>query len=136
MIFSRLASFALLFFVLGNFPPCAWCQNSPINRSFPATEINEIRTSIELAIKEQKIPGAVFRMEQEGLSFQQAFGVRSIEPAREVMTVDSIFDVASLTKVVATAPSIMILAEQGKLRLDENIGIWFQEFASRNITVR
>jgi len=54
--------------------------------------------------------------------YRKAFGNRSLVPTVEKMTVDTIFDVASLTKPVATATSIMILIEQGKLRLNDTIG--------------
>src|SRR5204863_217476 len=54
--------------------------------------------------------------------YRKAFGNRSLVPTVEMMTIDTIFDVASLTKPVATATSIMILVEQGKLRLSDTVG--------------
>ena len=49
--------------------------------------------------------------------WQKAYGQRALTPAREPMTVDTIFDLASLTKVVATTPAVMQLVEEGRLRL-------------------
>ncbi|MDM7923074.1 MAG: DUF1343 domain-containing protein, partial [Pyrinomonadaceae bacterium] len=59
--------------------------------------------------------------------YRKAFGNRSLVPTVEKMTVDTIFDVASLTKPVATATSIMILVEQGKLRLNDTVGKFIPE---------
>ncbi|HET6891971.1 MAG TPA: serine hydrolase domain-containing protein, partial [Pyrinomonadaceae bacterium] len=59
--------------------------------------------------------------------WRRAYGSRAIEPAHEPMTPDTIFDVASLTKVVATATSIMILVERGKVRLSEPVSNYIPE---------
>jgi CubicO group peptidase (beta-lactamase class C family) len=65
------------------------------------------------------MPGAVVLVGHRGsIVFQKAFGNRSLEPEVEEMTVDTVFDLASLTKVLATAPAVMLLAERGKLKLD------------------
>ena len=53
--------------------------------------------------------------------WRKAYGSRAVEPQREAMTADTIFDLASLTKVVATATSIMILVERGKVRLNDPV---------------
>src|SRR5687768_17704450 len=74
-------------------------------------------------IAAKKLPGAVVIVGHKGkIVYRKAFGNRSLVPTVEKMTVDTIFDVASLTKPVATATSIMILVEQGKLRLNDTIG--------------
>ena len=62
-----------------------------------------------------------------GVVWRKAYGSRVVEPAREAMTVDTIFDVASLTKVVATATSIMILVERGKVRLSDPLSNFIPE---------
>ena len=73
---------------------------------------------IDQAVRSQLIPGAVLIVGHEGkIVHRKAYGNRALIPAREPMTVDTIFDIASLTKVVATTPALMILLEQGKLRL-------------------
>ena len=53
--------------------------------------------------------------------YQKAIGNRALVPAREPMTLDTIFDLASLTKVVATTTSVMMLVEEGKLRLNDRV---------------
>ena len=62
-----------------------------------------------------------------GVVWRQAYGARVLEPTREAMTADTIFDVASLTKVVATATSIMILVERGKVRLSDPLSAYIPE---------
>ncbi|MDQ5846234.1 MAG: DUF1343 domain-containing protein, partial [Acidobacteriota bacterium] len=58
------------------------------------------------------------------------YGSRAVEPSREAMTMNTIFDVASLTKVVVTATSIMILVEQGKVRLSDPLSKYIPEIDS------
>ena len=77
----------------------------------------EIETAIRLAIAEGRLPGAVVWVERGGEHYEKAIGERAVEPEREAMTVDTIFDAASLTKVVATTPCVMKLIEQGKVEL-------------------
>ncbi len=79
-------------------------------------------------IAENRLPGAVVLVARDGrLFWRKAYGTRALEPVREQMTVDTIFDVASLTKVVATATSIMILIEQGKVRLADPVSRYIPE---------
>ena len=69
---------------------------------------------------------------------RKAYGQRALVPAREPMTLDTIFDLASLTKVVATTPAIMKLFEQGKIRLNDPVTVYLPEFqgGKTDITVR
>src|SRR5258708_10568392 len=77
---------------------------------------------IETEISLKHLPGAVVLVERKGrLVWRKAYGSRTVEPTRERMTTDTIFDLASLTKVVATATSIMILVERGKVRLNYRV---------------
>src|ERR1700756_3988602 len=86
--------------------------------TFPgATAVDE---QINQAVQDGLIPGAVLVIGHDGqVVYRKAYGERSLIPAREPMTVDTIFDAASLTKVVATTSSIMKLFERGKIRLDD-----------------
>jgi uncharacterized protein YbbC (DUF1343 family)/CubicO group peptidase (beta-lactamase class C family) len=91
------------------------------------------------SVETGQIPGAVLHVEHEGESFRHVAGWRSVVPAVEPMTEDTIFDVASLTKVVATTPSILRLAEQGRLSLDAPVGTYVPEFSGdgrEGVTVR
>jgi uncharacterized protein YbbC (DUF1343 family)/CubicO group peptidase (beta-lactamase class C family) len=94
---------------------------------------------IQDEIAKQRLPGAVVLVSRKGrLVWQKSYGSRAVEPAREVMTADTIFDVASLTKVVATATSIMILVERGKVRLSDPVSTYIPELKGEgreNITI-
>jgi uncharacterized protein YbbC (DUF1343 family)/CubicO group peptidase (beta-lactamase class C family) len=83
------------------------------------------------AVEAGEIPGAVIVVGQgERILYRKAFGSRRLVPDREVMTEDTVFDLASLTKVVATASAVMLLWEQGKLSLDAPVGRYVPEFRS------
>lgn len=74
------------------------------------------------AITREEVAGAVVAVVHGGrVVFQKAYGLRSKEPEERPMTLDTVFDLASLTKVVATAPSVMLLVEQGKLLLSDPV---------------
>ncbi len=98
-----------------------------------AAKLAQIDGLVNDAIKDKKLPGAVVLVGHKGkIVFRKAFGNRSLVPTVEPMTVDTIFDVASLTKPVATATSIMILVEQGKLRLSDTIGMYIPDIDDAN----
>src|ERR1044072_3531013 len=79
-------------------------------------------------IANKRLPGAVVIVGRKGsIVWRKAYGARAVEPAREAMTPDTIFDLASLTKIVATATSIMILVERGKLRLTDPVSLHIPE---------
>lgn len=85
---------------------------------------------IDDAIVQQQIPGAVLIVGHNGqVVYRKAYGSRAIEPRRERMTLDTIFDCASLTKVIATTPAIMQLWEQGKFRMNDPVAKYIPEFA-------
>lgn len=84
---------------------------------------------LEAAIRADAIPGAVVAVGHRGqIVYQKAYGSRALVPRREAMTLDTIFDVASLTKVIATTSSIMKLVERGQLRLNEKVTTYLPEF--------
>jgi len=95
---------------------------------------------IEQAIHDGNIPGAVLLVGHDGhVIYRKAYGARALEPRREAMTVDTIFDLASLTKVIATATAMMQLVERGKVRLNDPVAKYLPEFAQNgkeDITVR
>jgi uncharacterized protein YbbC (DUF1343 family)/CubicO group peptidase (beta-lactamase class C family) len=94
---------------------------------------------IDQAIRSGLIPGAVLLVGHDGkIVHRKAYGQRALVPAREPMTLDTIFDLASLTKVVATTPAIMKLFEQGKIRLNDPVTVYLPEFqgGKSDITVR
>src|ERR1700676_3152454 len=94
---------------------------------------------VEAAVREGLIPGAVLIVGHDGkIVHRKAYGNRALVPAREVMTLDTIFDLASLTKVTATTPSLIKLFEQGKLRINDPVTAYLPEFQGgrSDITVR
>jgi uncharacterized protein YbbC (DUF1343 family)/CubicO group peptidase (beta-lactamase class C family) len=92
------------------------------------------------AIAQQQIPGAVVVIGHDGqVVYRKAYGDRAIEPRREAMTLDTIFDCASLTKVMATTTAIMQLWEQGKFRMSDPVAKYLPEFGQngkQDITIR
>jgi uncharacterized protein YbbC (DUF1343 family)/CubicO group peptidase (beta-lactamase class C family) len=94
---------------------------------------------IESAVKAGLIPGAVLLVGHDGkVVYRKAYGERALLPKREPMTVDTMFDAASLTKVIATTPSVMKLFEQGKVRLNDPVTKYLPEFQGghSDITIR
>jgi uncharacterized protein YbbC (DUF1343 family)/CubicO group peptidase (beta-lactamase class C family) len=95
---------------------------------------------VEQAIRDRKCPGAVVLIGHEGkVVYRQAFGERALIPERLPMTVDTIFDMASLTKVIATTTAVTQLVEQGKILLSAPVGDYWPEFKANGkelITVR
>jgi uncharacterized protein YbbC (DUF1343 family)/CubicO group peptidase (beta-lactamase class C family) len=94
---------------------------------------------IEKAIADGKIPGAVLIVGHDGqVVYRKAYGQRAIVPNAESMTIDTIFDCASLTKVVATTSAVMKLSEEGKIRIGDKVTGYIPEFQNgkSDITVQ
>ena len=92
------------------------------------------------AIAQQQIPGAVLIVGYKGqIVYRKAYGSRALVPRREAMTLDTVFDCASLTKVVVTTTALMQLWEQGKFRTTDPVAKYLPEFAQngkQDITIR
>ena len=92
------------------------------------------------AVASGNIPGGVVLVGHNGkVLFRKAYGWRSLEPTREPMTPDTIFDLASLTKCIATTTSVMKLVEEGRVRLNAPVAAYLPDFAQngkQDITVR
>jgi len=89
-----------------------------------------IDDAVETAIEAGELPGAVVVVARHGrIAYFRAFGNRSIQPKTESMTADTIFDMSSLTKVMATTPSIMLLVEKGALRLADPVKRYLPRFS-------
>jgi len=120
---------------------CKTTSNQPIppQAVFHPAKLEAIDAAIERAIAAGKAPGAVVRLESGGAVYQKSYGAKSVEPVLLPMTDDTIFDSASLTKVIATAPAIMLLAERDKLRLDDKVDHWITNFKAHGkgaVTIR
>ncbi len=99
-----------------------------------------IDAAVGATIEAREVPGAVVLVARHGrIAYLKAFGHRARVPEIEPMTVDTIFDMASLTKVMATAPSIMLLVEDGRIRLDDRVKRYLPKFTGGGkdaVTVR
>src|SRR5580700_10075813 len=118
-------------------PLAAFCCAVASGQTFRGAA--DLDAAINQAIREDKIPGAVLLVGHRGeVVYRKAYGSRALVPAKEPMTVDTIFDIASLTKVVATTSGLMKLLEQGRIRLDDPVTTYLPEFQGGNspITVR
>ena len=94
-------------------------------------KLEGIKEVVEEAIEKKKIPGAVVLVVNHGKTvYKQAFGNKSVTPLIEPMTVDTIFDLASLTKPIATGTSLFKLLEAGKLRLSDKVKLHLPELTS------
>ncbi|MDX2151520.1 MAG: DUF1343 domain-containing protein [Bryobacteraceae bacterium] len=94
---------------------------------------------IQQAIEKKEIPGAVLLVRSGGKTLHSAaYGSRALLPTPERMTLDTVFDAASLTKVVATTPAVMKLFEAGKIRLNDKVTDYLPEFqdGKGDITIR
>src|SRR5437588_11729243 len=94
---------------------------------------------INRAVSTGLIPGAVLLIGHDGqVVYRKAYGERALIPGREAMTVDTIFDAASLTKVIATTSAVMKLFDQGKIRLNDPVTNYLPEFQGgrSEITIR
>jgi uncharacterized protein YbbC (DUF1343 family) len=106
---------------------CALCCAAASAQTFRGAA--DLDAAIDQAIREDKIPGAVLLVGHHGqVVYRKAYGSRALVPAREAMTVDTIFDIASLTKIVATTSGLMKLYEQGRFRLDDPVTTYLPEF--------
>ena len=102
--------------------------------------LDAIEPLVRDAIAEKKLPGAVVLVGRgDRILYQKAIGNRALVPAAEPMTLDTVFDLASLTKVVATTTSVMMLVEQGRIRLNDRVSSYipgFERYGKGDITIR
>ena len=104
-----------------------------LSQAQPATVFNparlaEMDAAITNAIADRKLPGGVLWLERHGEAYHKAYGHRALVPKEEPMTEDTIFDAASLTKVLATTPAAMLLIERGQLHLEDKVRDHLPEF--------
>ncbi len=103
-------------------------QAPPEDLGFDPVILKRIEPAVMERITRGKIPGAVVLVGRRGkIAYIKALGNRTVEPISEPMTRDTVFDMASLTKPVATATSVMILWERGLLELNKPITTYLPE---------
>lgn len=118
---------------LGCLLPGCRSSKAPSDRPFAGAVFHpekfaEMDAAIDEAIASHKCPGGVLWLEHEGESYHHAYGHRALVPAPEPMTEDTIFDLASLTKVIACTPAVMLLVERHQLDLDAPVSRYLTEF--------
>lgn len=114
----------------------ALCASSACAQS----DFSSIDQIVNHAVDDHQLPGAVVVVGHGGhVVFRRAYGMRSLEPTQEPMTPDTIFDMASLTKPLATAVAVMQLYEQGRIGLNDPVAKYLPEFGAngkQDITIR
>ncbi|NIA54648.1 serine hydrolase [Massilia sp. TW-1] len=104
----------------------------------------QIDAAVKAAIAAHKLPGAVFHLEHGDAFYERAYGNVTYDAdaaavATAAVTASTVFDAASLTKVLATAPSVLMLVEQGRIGLDDKLVKYFPDCAGggkETITIR
>jgi CubicO group peptidase (beta-lactamase class C family) len=111
----------------------------PIAGQLDPVRLPQIDAAVNEAIAARKLPGAVVHVEHDGAVYEQAYGKLSYEPDAQQVGTATVFDAASLSKVLATAPAVLKLAEEGRIKLDAKLVDYFPECANggkENITIR
>jgi uncharacterized protein YbbC (DUF1343 family)/CubicO group peptidase (beta-lactamase class C family) len=112
----------------------------PESIDMDAERLNVIDEIVNEGLTQEKMPGCVVLIgRKEGIAFLRSYGFRQLQPEKVEMTADTLFDLASLTKPIATATSVMVLAQQGKLDLNATVATYIPDFAQNGkdaITIR
>lgn len=104
-------------------------QAAPNEVGLDATKLKEVDAVVQAGIDKGQLPGAVVVVMRHGkIAFRQAYGLRAKQPDEERMTVDTVFDLASLTKPIATTTAMAILWEQGKWKLTDRVKDHWPDF--------
>ena len=125
----------------------AWAQPAPRGGaaapSPPGVDLARlagIDEVVERAIAARQLPGAVVVVGRgDAVLYEKAYGQRAVAPLAEPMSLDTVFDLASLTKVVATTTAVMQLVERGTVRLTDSVASWvpgFERYGKGGVTVR
>src|SRR5258708_6669090 len=122
----------VLVFIAAN--PCS-AQTSlpnPADVGDPSERLDRIDEVVKAAIERGNLPGAVVLVvHRDRVVFRRAYGLRSKMPTEIAMTEDTVFDLASLTKPMATATALMLLVEQGKVRVSDPVSTYLPAFAAK-----
>ncbi len=103
----------------------------PEDVGMSSKQLARLDTLMAEALERKDFPGAVLLVTRKGKTvYRKVFGRSQWLPEPKPMTVDMIFDMASVTKPVATATSIMILVEQGRIRLWDRVKLYVPEFSA------
>jgi uncharacterized protein YbbC (DUF1343 family)/CubicO group peptidase (beta-lactamase class C family) len=107
------------------------CAHAASAQAQPQPDFSAEDRLLNAAVADHQIPGAVLVIGHNGqIVYRRSYGMRSLAPTQEPMTLDTIFDMASLTKPLITATAIMQLYEQGKLSPNDPVSMYLPEFAA------
>lgn len=149
----RFRLLAVVLLTAGLFAPCPASEPLPETRTplppprlspaaagMSAARLEVIEQMVEQEIARERMPGCVVLIgRREGVVYRRAFGLRQKTPTELPMLEDTVFDLASLTKPIATGTSIMILVDRGRISLDETAAHYWPEFGVNGkdvITIR
>ncbi len=108
--------------------------------AFDQAVMARVDALVNQAIVDKQMPGVVLLVGRgTRVLYQKAYGQRALVPRSEPMALDTVFDLASVTKVVATATSVMVLVEEGRIRLTDRVATYIPDFGrygKGNITIR
>ena len=132
--------------ILNLFVPATLPATPPVPTAPPAevgmsaTRLSKIDLAVAEGLRREWMPGCVVMVGYQGkIVFHEAYGNKQVQPEAIAMTTDTVFDMASITKPIATASSVMKLVELGKINIDETVAHYIPEFAANGkdkITVR
>ena len=113
---------------------------APVPVNAQPLDLSAVDEAVQAATATGDVPGAVVLIGQgDEILYQRAFGWRVLVPDPQPMTVDTIFDIASLTKPLGTTLAVMGLVERGAVKLDAPLGRYLKEFrgkAFESVTVQ
>ena len=125
--------------ILNASAPLFGAQEPPASTGVDQFLLERIGAAVEAAIQDGELRGAVVLVWHRGHTvYREAFGLQAVSPASEPMRIDTLFDLASLTKVVATATAVMMLVEEGRVRLRDPVASYlpgFERHGKQDITV-
>jgi uncharacterized protein YbbC (DUF1343 family)/CubicO group peptidase (beta-lactamase class C family) len=104
-------------------------QMTPESAGMDSLHLGKIDTIVNFGLVEERMPGCVVCIGRKGkIVLLKAYGNKQVQPSEVPMTTDTVFDMASITKPVATATSIMLLVERGELKLGQRVAEIIPEF--------
>jgi uncharacterized protein YbbC (DUF1343 family) len=104
---------------------------TPEDAGMDGQHLARIDSIVAEGLAEKRMPGCVVCIGRRGkIVLLKAYGNKQVQPSEVPMTTDTVFDMASITKPVATATSIMLLAERGQLKLGDKVAAIIPEFAA------
>jgi CubicO group peptidase (beta-lactamase class C family) len=112
-----------------SYPALSLTDGKPAEAGFNPDSLIKVNEIITAAIRDSAFPGAVLLVAKDGIVVhEKAYGNFTYDPSSEKMTEESIFDLASVTKVIATTSAMMKLVEEKRLKLDDPIVKYFPAF--------